>query len=95
MTVTQKSCDDRHRSTRWTIRTILAIVVLISTGIVWSLLAAYGATTQAGNARQAIEVHAAGEEARDNAIRESLTRIEIEQRRQRELLDELLQARGE
>ncbi len=93
--VSEESCSDRHKGTWRLVSALLVITVLMATGVGWSLLAGYGAAREASNASQAIEVHAAGEAEKNNAIRDSLTRIEAEQRRMRELLDQLLQARGE
>lgn len=86
--VTKATCDDRHKGTWRVITAVLTISVLTACSATQALRMSYGA-------QRGIDIHAAGQDARDQHIQKSLDRIEAEQLRHRESLEELLQAKGE
>lgn len=88
--VTETTCQDRHKRTWRILSLILTIIGVFVVGVGWSVGVGYEAINQASEAQTAVEVHAAAAAERNEAISESLNRIEATQIRMDQRLDKVL-----
>ena len=92
--VSEATCRERVKTMRRLLSATLSICSLMAIVVGWSMYIGYCAHLQAESARQTIAVYSAKGDAEQKAIHESLDTIQINQRRLRELLDQLLQSQG-
>lgn len=88
--VTEERCNTLHKRFWRVVNTLLILAGLLLTVAGWSGAIGYQAITKASDVEHYINVHSAAEKVKDEGIKESLIRIESEQKQMRTLLHELL-----
>ena len=73
--VTHKECDSRHRTTKTQFTIMTATLVLLMTGITWSVYAGWSASAGTNDVKHDLDKHKAVSAERERAIRDDLADI--------------------